>query len=67
LILTTNRLCFISGKNGKVIFELGIKELNSVVQISYRMGIPNGIYIADNTTKIQVRFSGLWMREIKKV
>ncbi len=66
MILTSNRLCFVSSKNGKIIFELDFTDSPQNIQIAYRMGIPTGIYIPANATTIQVRFSCFWLREIKK-
>ena len=67
LILTTNRLCFISAKNSKIIYEIVPKDITEKIQISYKFGIPNGIYFAESETKFQVGFPDLWMREIEKV
>ena len=67
LILTTNRLYFISSaKNSKIIFDISNKDTTEI-QIVYKFGIPNGIFIVENATKIHVRFPGTWMREIEKV
>lgn len=66
LILTNYRLCFISAKDSKMKFEISFKSSFSDIQISYRLGIPNGIYIDKNATKILIKFPGLWIKEIKK-
>lgn len=65
IILTSKKFCFVSSKNGEMIFEINLTNSPQNIQITYRMGIPNGIYISANATNIQVRFSSFWLKEIK--
>jgi|GEM_PF-6531914 len=67
LILTTDRLCYVSAKNGKMIFDISHNDATKDIQINYRSGIPNGIYFADSVKKLYVRFPRLWLKEIEKV
>ena len=65
MILTSKRLCFVSSKNGEIIYEIHLTDSPQNIQITYRMGIPAGIYIPANATNILVRFSCFWLKEIK--
>jgi len=66
MILTSKRLCFVSSKNSKLILENSLTDSPQNIQITYRMGIANGIFIPANATNIHVRFSWFWLKQINK-
>ncbi len=67
IILTTQRLCFISNDEEKTKFVFSFSDLTSGIEIIERLSIPDGIYIPNEETKIRVKFSKLWKKEILKI
>lgn len=63
-ILTSERLCFIPLEPENPKQEWYLTDFKTPPELTLRFGMPNGIYVHDNETKIYVRYAGLWKKKI---
>ena len=67
LILTNNKLIFLSHKNEEKLFEKDLGEINPVINTSSFFGIPNGFKIENEPDLIfKIAFPYYWLKRIEK-
>ncbi len=66
IVLTSERLSFIFSDIPQRNFDIYFSTIKSNPELMYRFGIPNGIYISEQETRILVKFPKFWKQEIEK-
>lgn len=67
LILTNNKLIFLSHKNEDKLFEKDLGEINPVINTYSFLGIPNGFRIENEQDLIiKIAFPYYWLKRIEK-